>query len=126
MAVIFRRAGGAHRESMASRLDAGRLKVMGAIEACRTAALGGHIYRGDGCEREHPLGKAKSLCPYHLGVRAPGISAMSGRMRRYGRLDFQGREFLGGDRDRQFPTFSVRRMLFFGRHRSIGVRRRLS
>ena len=41
VAEIFRRAGGVYRERMAGRLDAGRLKVMGAIEACYTAALAG-------------------------------------------------------------------------------------
>ena len=55
MAEVFRRAGSAYRERMAGRLDVGRLKVMAAIEACRTAALGGHIYACDGCGREHPL-----------------------------------------------------------------------
>ena len=53
MAEIFRRAGPA--KARAGLLDAARLKVMGAIEACRTAALGGHLYRCDGCGREHPL-----------------------------------------------------------------------
>ena len=51
VAEIFRHAGGGYRERMAGRLDAGRLKVMGAIETCRTAALGGHMYRCDGCVR---------------------------------------------------------------------------
>ena len=55
MADIFRRAGPAYRQARAGLLAAGRLKVMGAIEACRTAVLGGHLYQCDGCGREHPL-----------------------------------------------------------------------
>ena len=54
VAEIFRRAGAPFRERREGLIDAGRLKVMAAIEACRTAVLGGHIYRCDGCGREHP------------------------------------------------------------------------
>ena len=72
VADIFRRTGGAYRERMAGRLDAGRLKVMAAIEACRTAALGGHIYACDGCGREHPLYNScrNRHCPTCQGLAA--------------------------------------------------------
>ena len=72
VAEIFRRAGGAYRERTAGRLDAGRLKVMAAIEACRTAALGGHMYRCDGCGREHPLYNScrNRHCPSCQGLAA--------------------------------------------------------
>ena len=72
MAEIFRHAGGVYRERMAGRLDTGRLKVMGAIEACRTAALGGHMYRCDGCGREHPLYNScrNRHCPTCQGMAA--------------------------------------------------------
>ena len=72
VAEIFRRAGPAYREHMADRLDAGRLKVMGAIEACRTAVLGGHMYRCDGCGREHPLYNScrNRHCPSCQGLAA--------------------------------------------------------
>ena len=65
-------AGGVYRERMAGRLDAGRLKVMGTIEACRTAALGGHMYRCDGCGREHPLYNScrNRHCPACQGLAA--------------------------------------------------------
>ncbi len=53
MAEIFRRAGPAWRQRR-NWLDRGRLKVMAAIETCRTAVLGGHLYQCDGCGREHP------------------------------------------------------------------------
>ena len=72
VAEIFRRAGPAYRESMAGRLDAGRLRVMGAIEVCRTAALGGHMYRCEGCGREHPLYNScrNRHCPTCQGLAA--------------------------------------------------------
>ena len=69
---IFRHAGGAYRERMAGRLDVGRLKVMTAIEACRTAVLGGHMYCCDGCGREHPLYNScrNRHCPSCQGLAA--------------------------------------------------------
>ena len=72
MAEIFRRAGGAFRERREGRIDAGRLKVMAAIEACRTAVLGGHMYRCDGCGREHPLYNScrNRHCPTCQGMAA--------------------------------------------------------
>jgi hypothetical protein len=47
VADIFRAAGPAYRANHAGQLSLQQLKVMAAIEACRTAALGGHI---EGCE----------------------------------------------------------------------------
>ncbi len=47
IADIFRRHGPAWRAAHAGHVSLGQLKVMGAIENCRTAALGGHI---EGCE----------------------------------------------------------------------------
>ena len=72
VAEIFRCAGPAYRGQMAGRLDAGRLKVMAAIEACRTAMLGGHIYACDGCGREHPLFNScrNRHCPTCQGLAA--------------------------------------------------------
>jgi len=54
VAELFRRAGPAWRQRRQGKVDRDRLKVMTAIEACRTAALGGHLYLCDGCGREHP------------------------------------------------------------------------
>ena len=72
VADIFRHAGADYRQHMASRLDAGRLKVMGAIEACRTSVLGGHMYRCDGCGRDHPLYNScrNRHCPTCQGLAA--------------------------------------------------------
>ncbi len=51
VADILRQYGEAFRRAHAGHLSLGQLKVMSAIEACRTAELGGHVARCDGCER---------------------------------------------------------------------------
>src|SRR3954453_14801173 len=43
VADIFRRHGEAYRQAHAGHLGRAERRVMGAIEACRTAALGGHV-----------------------------------------------------------------------------------
>jgi len=47
VAGIFRRHGPAWRAAHAGHVSLGQLKVMAAIETCRTAALGDHI---EGCQ----------------------------------------------------------------------------
>jgi hypothetical protein len=49
VADIFRDHGAAWREANRGHVSLGQLKVMSAIERCRTAALGGHVAR---CESE--------------------------------------------------------------------------
>jgi hypothetical protein len=49
VADIFRAQGPAWRRARAGHLSLGQLKVMSAIEACRTAALGGHVARCEDC-----------------------------------------------------------------------------
>ena len=51
VADILRQHGEAYRRAHAGHLSLGQLRVMSAIEACRTAELGGHVVRCDGCER---------------------------------------------------------------------------
>ena len=72
VADIFRRAGADYRRRLAGQLDAGRLKVMAAIESCRTSVLGGHMYQCDGCRREHPLYNScrNRHCPSCQGLAA--------------------------------------------------------
>ena len=48
VADIFRAAGPAYRAAHAGHLSLAQLKVMSAIENCRTAALGGHVEACDG------------------------------------------------------------------------------
>ncbi|WP_128595146.1 IS91 family transposase [Paraburkholderia kirstenboschensis] len=49
VADVFRSLGPAWRQS--AHLNLGQLKVMSAIEQCRSAALGGHVLRCQGCAR---------------------------------------------------------------------------
>jgi hypothetical protein len=49
VADIFRRHGDAFRAAQHGRLSADQRRVMVAIEACRTATLGGHVEQCDDC-----------------------------------------------------------------------------
>jgi hypothetical protein len=49
VADIFRAHGPAWRQAQQAHLSLGQLKVMSAIEQCRSAALGGHVLRCDAC-----------------------------------------------------------------------------
>ena len=49
VADIFRDHGAAWREADCGHVSLGQLQVMSAIEACRTAALGGHVARCEDC-----------------------------------------------------------------------------
>ena len=49
VADIFRTAGPAYRAAHAGHLSLDQLKVMSAVETCRTAALGGHVEACDDC-----------------------------------------------------------------------------
>ncbi len=50
VADIFRIHGPAWRQAQHAHLSLGQLKVMSAIEQCRSAALGGHVLRCQACE----------------------------------------------------------------------------
>jgi hypothetical protein len=51
VADVFRRHGEAYRNENAGHLGRVERRVMAAITACRTAALGGHVEQCDGCAR---------------------------------------------------------------------------
>jgi hypothetical protein len=53
VADIFRGRGPAWRRANAGHVSLGQLKVMSAIESCRTAALGGHVARCEKCAHTH-------------------------------------------------------------------------
>ncbi len=53
VADIFRDHGAAWRCANAGHVSLGQLKVMSAIESCRTAALGGHVARCEKCSHTH-------------------------------------------------------------------------
>ena len=53
IADIFRAHGAAWRRANAGQVSLGQLKVMSAIERCRTAALGGHVAACQDCGHSH-------------------------------------------------------------------------
>jgi len=53
VADIFRDHGPAWRAANAGHVSIGQLKVMSAVERCRTSALGGHVARCEDCVHEH-------------------------------------------------------------------------
>ena len=53
VADIFRAHGPAWRRARAGHVSLGQLKVMAAIETCRTAALGGHVAACQDCGHRH-------------------------------------------------------------------------
>ena len=55
VADIFRDHGPAWRATNAGHVSLGQLKVMSAIETCRTAALGGHVERCENAACGHTL-----------------------------------------------------------------------
>lgn len=52
VADIFRAQGKAWRQAHQGHISLGQLKVMSAIEACRSAALGGHVLRCSACANQ--------------------------------------------------------------------------
>jgi Putative transposase/Transposase zinc-binding domain len=52
VADVFRAHGAAWRKANAGHVSLAQLKVMSAIEICRTAALGGHVERCEDCAHE--------------------------------------------------------------------------
>ena len=75
VADIFRDHGAAWRKANAGHVSLAQLKVMSAIESCRTAALGGHVARCEDCA--HQVVAYNSCrnrhCPKcHMWTAAPG------------------------------------------------------
>jgi hypothetical protein len=67
VADIFRRHGQAFRQANAGHVSLGQLKVMSAIENCRTAALGGHVARCENDECGHTQIAYNSCRNRHCG-----------------------------------------------------------
>jgi Putative transposase/Transposase zinc-binding domain len=72
VADIFRGHGPAWRRANAGHVSLGQLKVMSAIESCRTAALGGHVARCEKCSYTHIAYNScrNRHCPKCQGVAA--------------------------------------------------------
>ena len=77
VADIFRAHGPAWRQAQRAHLSLGQLKVMSAIEQCRSAALGGHVLRCNACE---PLEIAYNSCRNRHCLLPSGFH----RIRHYG------------------------------------------
>ncbi|SDX72758.1 IS91 family transposase [Roseicitreum antarcticum] len=74
VADIFRAHGAAYRRDHAGHLNLPQLKVMSAIEACRTAALGGHVAACTKCDHQHVAYNScrNRHCPKCQGAAAQG------------------------------------------------------
>ena len=75
VADIFRDHGPAWRKANAGHVSLAQLKVMSAIESCRTAALGGHVARCEDCAHEVIAYNScrNRHCPKcHMWTAAPG------------------------------------------------------
>lgn len=74
VADIFRDHGSAWRDANAGHVSLGQMKVMSAIERCRTAALGGHVARCENAACGHTVIAYNSCrnrhCPKCQGVAA--------------------------------------------------------
>ena len=74
VADIFRDHGAAWRQANVGHVSLGQMKVMSAIERCRTAALGGHVARCENAECAHTLIAYNSCrnrhCPKCQGAAA--------------------------------------------------------
>ena len=74
VADIFRDHGSAWRDANRGHISLGQLKVMSAIERCRTAALGGHVARCENTECAHTVIAFNSCrnrhCPKCQGTAA--------------------------------------------------------
>ena len=72
LADVFRVAGPAYRAEQAGHLSLDTLKVMAAIERCRTASLGGHV---EGCDACGHLRVAYNSCRNRHCPRCQGAAA---------------------------------------------------
>jgi hypothetical protein len=74
VADIFRAHGGAYRRDHAGHLNLPQLKVMSAVESCRTATLGGHVAACTKCDHQHIAYNScrNRHCPKCQGAAAQG------------------------------------------------------
>ncbi len=72
VADIFRAAGAGYRAAQAGHLSLSQLKVMSAIQTCRTAALGGHV---EGCDACGHLRVAYNSCRNRHCPKCQGAAA---------------------------------------------------
>jgi hypothetical protein len=80
VADIFRAAGPAYRAIHAGRLSLHQLKVMSAIEQCRTAALGGHVEACEDCGHQRIAYNSCLMGKFSNGELGSGCAANSGQL----------------------------------------------
>jgi hypothetical protein len=74
VADILRAAGPAYRAAQAGHLSLQQLKVMSAIEHCRTAALGGHVEACTECGHQRIAYNSCLMGKFSNGESADGSS----------------------------------------------------
>src|SRR6266849_70972 len=77
VADIFRDRGPAWRKANAGHVSLGQLKVMSAIESCRTAALGGHVMRCEDCLHTQIAYNSCLMGKFRNGELATGLGRQS-------------------------------------------------
>jgi len=75
VADVFRRHGAAYRDAHAGHLSRGQRRVMGAIETCRSATLGGHVEQCNDCGR---LRIAYNSCRNRHCPKCQGLRVLNG------------------------------------------------
>src|ERR1700731_1902509 len=90
VADIFRDHGAAWRHAHRGHVSLLQLKVMSAVENCRTAALGGHVARCQAARRPTPLRSppTPAAAPAGRAGAAPRSDANGGRRARPNRSRF--------------------------------------
>jgi hypothetical protein len=76
VADIFRGHGPAWRQANAGHVSLDQLKVMSAIERCRTAALGGHVERCEDCSYTAIAYNSCLMGKFRNGELATGSTAI--------------------------------------------------
>jgi hypothetical protein len=77
IADIFRDHGAAWRKANAGHVSLEQLKVMSAIESCRTAALGGHVALCEKCAHIHVAYNSCLMGKFRNGELATGFIDLS-------------------------------------------------
>jgi hypothetical protein len=108
VADVFRTRGPAWRRANTGHVSLGQLKVMSAIESCRTAALGGHVARCEKCR--HTLIAYNSCrnrhCPKCQGLAAGGLQFVGDHVRLVERSAFTA--YLAPLRKAEWVVYSKR------------------
>jgi Transposase zinc-binding domain len=76
VADIFRDEGPGYRAAQAGHLSLTQLKVMSAIENCRTAALGGHVDACEDCEHWRVAYNSCLMGKFSNGESAAALSCL--------------------------------------------------